>query len=297
VPRSQPGKRIELDFGANAVRVRPESVSGATLLIATPAAGGSRTSVAAFRLEKAKKAGVAAYPPGLIRFRADGLPADPAVTCDLAEEIAAFPPHPPPPPPLCSASLMWRHGRTWPGGWEAFVDVGGRGIPPSSTAATCAASARRTQQRQCTLHRMRTLFSLWRVHCVWCVWRVHCVCTVCGGTGSLCLSTLVPDLRSSSCTPTAHTPTAHTPTAHTPTAHTPTAHTLPSPPRPSDNPPSHGSYTLPSLPPPSDTSLPPPSVPFAFSVQYSTHLTAWHCCVHCRYTPTTPTSLLRLRDR
>ena len=35
VARMQPGKRIELDFGTNAVRVRPESVSGATLVVAS----------------------------------------------------------------------------------------------------------------------------------------------------------------------------------------------------------------------------------------------------------------------
>ena len=50
VPRFQPGKRIELDFGANAVRIRAESVEGATLLMAGTSAGNP-----VFRLDKARK--------------------------------------------------------------------------------------------------------------------------------------------------------------------------------------------------------------------------------------------------
>lgn len=133
VARSQPGKKIELDFGANAVRVRAESVSGATLLMtASSGAAASGSAKPVFRLEKAKKAIESNFPPGVVRFRADGLPSQPTLRCDLADELAAFPPHPPPPPPACGASLMWRNGRMWNGGWEAFVEVGGRGIPPSS---------------------------------------------------------------------------------------------------------------------------------------------------------------------
>ena len=137
VPRFQPGKRIELDFGANAVRIRPESVEGATLLMAGTSAGNP-----VFRLDKARKdkAAIAAasaaaassssypgFPPGSITFRADGLPSSPLLSCDLDDALAAFPPAPPPPPPLCKASFMWRLGRKWSGGFEAFIDVGAGG--------------------------------------------------------------------------------------------------------------------------------------------------------------------------
>ena len=138
VPRFQPGKRIQLDFGSTSVRIRPESVEGATLILASGA-----NAHPIFRLDKVKsakdKSAAAAssssssssypgFPPGAVSFRADGLPASPTISCDLDDALAAFPPAPPPPPPECAASLMWRLGRKWSGGFEAFVDVGGAGI-------------------------------------------------------------------------------------------------------------------------------------------------------------------------
>lgn len=126
VPRWQPGKSIALDFGVNAIRLRPTSVTGgATLLPASASAS------PVFRLEARDEDGRAgaSFPPGVITFRADGLPSQPTVTCDL-KGLAAFSPAPPPPPPQCAASFIWRNGRKWNGGFEAFIDVSGGGVPP-----------------------------------------------------------------------------------------------------------------------------------------------------------------------
>ena len=122
VARWQTGKRIELDFGANQVKIRPGSVSGGAALLP----GNNPV----FRLDEKKRAGREANPPGTISFRADGPPVRPSITCDLAASLAAFPPMPPPSPPRCAASLMWKNGRRWTGGFEAFIEVGNTGVPP-----------------------------------------------------------------------------------------------------------------------------------------------------------------------
>ena len=135
VARWQPDKTVSLDFAGNAVRLRPESVSGGATLLPSEPAGAAATSatIYTFRLDPrlaSSTSAANANPPGTFRFRADGMPSQPAVRCDLSERLDAFPPAPPPPPPACLASFMWRNGRKWNGGFESFVDVGGAGVPP-----------------------------------------------------------------------------------------------------------------------------------------------------------------------
>ena len=138
VARWQPDRTVELDFGSNDVHVRAESVSGsATLIMAadsTPAAHQNPT----FRLDALPKqrqsSAALAAPPGVFTFRADGLPSQPRVLCNLEAALTAFSPSPPPPPPQCTASLLFRNGRKWNGGFEAFVEVGGAGGVPAGFA-------------------------------------------------------------------------------------------------------------------------------------------------------------------
>ena len=87
---------MELDWGANDVRVPPESVKGGARLI------GPATLKLEPREADGEKHAAARNPPGTITLRADGLPSEPTLRCDL-DALAAISPSPPPPPPHCGA--------------------------------------------------------------------------------------------------------------------------------------------------------------------------------------------------
>lgn len=130
IARWQVGRTVALNFGANAVKVRATSVTGGATF-------SEERSHATFYLGVMKgKSGSTTtssgnFPPGVITFRADGLPSSqPVITCDLDPTIAAYSPSPPPPPPHCAASFMYRGGRRWNGGFEALIDVGNGGVAP-----------------------------------------------------------------------------------------------------------------------------------------------------------------------
>eukprot|EP00965_Chrysotila_dentata_P246644 6207286-Pleurochrysis_carterae.AAC.1 len=132
VSRWQPDRQVQLQWGANSVSVRAESIAPAKAATLLTSASGSAAQHT-FRLGAhggSPTGGEAAgrQPPGLFSFRADGLPSQPRVLCDLAD-LPAYPPAPPPAPLRCAASLIWRNDKKWTGGFSASLQVGGEGVP------------------------------------------------------------------------------------------------------------------------------------------------------------------------
>ena len=138
----QPDKLVSLDFGANSVTLRPNSVEGDAVHVSTAAAGGSSH---VFQL-RSPAAANSRYPPGSFSFRADGLPSSPVMLCNLGtsdngERLEAYSPSPPPPPPHCGASFIWRNDRNWGGGSVAggcrpLVGVVGRSVASGTAVVT-----------------------------------------------------------------------------------------------------------------------------------------------------------------
>ena len=124
VARWQADSLIVIDFKSNSVTPRSSSIVGDVALVS--AVGASSHT---FKLLKLSGAGTRANPPGSFTFRADGLPSQPAISCDLGDELLAFSPSPPPPPPHCGASFIWRNERNDGSRFAAFLDVGGSGVP------------------------------------------------------------------------------------------------------------------------------------------------------------------------
>ena len=131
IARWQVGGRVVLDFKKNNVKVRAASIKGGARQ--EDDSTSSRTSfvlLAPADVNPALRSKTDRAPPGAFTFRADGVPSQPTLLCELSDEFEPYSPSPPPPPPHCGASLIWRNDRNWGGGFASTVHVGSPGVPP-----------------------------------------------------------------------------------------------------------------------------------------------------------------------